>query len=225
MGADTINILEIIYTLKSKWRNIVIVVLIITIIVSLYSFFLISPLYSSNLKVFIGKNSVSDDGYNYEDMTIYQHLAKTYSELIPTEDIIKKAISHTNLDIDSKDIIKGLEVTNDENSQIISLTYKHKEIEYSKIVLDAITEEFIRESRDLSPNASIKIIESSKYPIYPCNLDSIRNIIVGLVTGLFFGITIVLMMEYTSGTFKNKEQIEDAIGLPVIGVIPCNEDQ
>ena len=225
MEERTISIFEIIYTLKSKWEIIAITTLIITIMSSLYSFFLISPIYTSSLKVFIGKNNIDINNYSSEDITLYQNLAKTYTELIPTEDLIKKAIKNSNLVIDSKDVIKGLTVENDKDSQIISLTYINKEVETSKIVLDSVTNEFIIESKELSPNISIKIIEGSKYPLSPDNFNSIRNISIGIVMGLFLGFTIMMIMEYISDTFKNKYQIEEFIGLPVIGVIPCNDDK
>ena len=224
MKESTISIFEIIYTLKSKWRIIAITTLITTIMSSLYSFFFISPIYSSNLKVFIGKNNMDINNYSSEDITLYQNLAKTYTELIPTEDLIKKAIKNSNLIIDSKDVIRGLTIENNKDSQIISLTYINKELETSKIVLDSLTKEFIRESKELSPNINIKIIEGSKYPLYPDNFNSIRNIIIGIVMGIFLGVTIMIIMECISATFNNKDQIEECIGIPVIGIIPCNDD-
>ena len=52
MEEETISISEIIQIIKSKWKIIIIVTLTATIISALYSFFLVTPVYTSSLKVF-----------------------------------------------------------------------------------------------------------------------------------------------------------------------------
>lgn len=220
MEEETISISEIIDIIKSKWKVIIIVTLTATIISAIYSFFLVIPVYTSSLKVFIGKDTMEKKEYSTGDVTLYQNLLKTYSELITTDDLIEKAVDKSHIVILPEAVSGGLSVSESEETQIMSIKYRNTDSILSKDVLDSVTQEFIKESKELIPNGSVKVVESSKYPIYPSNLNSIRNILMGIIGGVFLGITLVIFMEYVSNTFKTKEQVETIIGIPVIGLIP-----
>lgn len=224
MEEEEINISEIIDVLKSKWRVIVIITLMTTIISVFYSFFMIVPIYTSSLKVFIAKSVTSKVDYNAGDIMLYQNLLKTYSELLKNDDLIERAVDNSGLDVSVTQVKSGFSVTEGEDTSIMTITYSCNDIELSKNVLDIVTDEFIIESKEFIPSGSVKIIEKSKYPVYPDNLDSSRNILIGIVAGIFMGITIVLFMEYINNTFKTKERVESTLKIPVIGVIPFNGD-
>lgn len=70
MEEETISISEIIQIIKSKWKIIIIVTLTATIISALYSFFLVTPVYTSSLKVFIGKDTMEKRS-TVQEMLLY----------------------------------------------------------------------------------------------------------------------------------------------------------
>jgi capsular polysaccharide biosynthesis protein len=45
------------------------------------------------------------------------------------------------------------------------------------------------------------------------------NIVIGLVVGLMAGAVIALLLEYFDNTLKTDQEIEQLLGLPVLGVI------
>lgn len=223
MEEEIISISELIDILKAKWRIILITTLLTVIVSVLYSFFLLTPMYSSSLKVFIGKNSIEKKEYSSGDVTLYQNFLKTYSELVKTDDLSEKAIKSSGLNVAPEKVISGLEVKQGEETQIMTISYKSSDIALSKNVLDAVTDEFIKEAKELIPNVNLKVVESSKYPINPYNSNSIRNIFLGVVIGVFIGVVYVFLLEYLNNTFKSKDQIEAKLGIFVIGLIPCEE--
>ena len=125
MEEETISISEIIQIIKSKWKIIIIVTLTATIISALYSFFLVTPVYTSSLKVFIGKDTMEKKEYSTGDVTLYQNLLKTYSELITTDDLIEKAVEKSHLDVLPEAVAGGLSVSQGEETQIMTIKYKN----------------------------------------------------------------------------------------------------
>ena len=93
MEEQVISISEIIDAVKKRWKIIALCTLIATLLSGIFSFFIIAPTYEASTKVFIGKEESSVENYNYNDITMYQKLLKTYSELIKTKDLINRSIT------------------------------------------------------------------------------------------------------------------------------------
>ena len=49
------------------------------------------------------------------------------------------------------------------------------------------------------------------------------NIAIAMLLGLMVGVGLALLLEFMDNTFKDKESLEDIIGVPVLGAIPDQE--
>ncbi|MBN1348671.1 hypothetical protein JXJ21_04615, partial [candidate division KSB1 bacterium] len=65
-----------------------------------------------------------------------------------------------------------------------------------------------------------EIIEHAVKPIKPIKPKKVRLMAMGAMLGLFIGIGIIFLLEYTDDSFKNKEDVEEYLGLIVLGTIP-----
>jgi capsular polysaccharide biosynthesis protein len=217
------DIQDIFRVLKNNWRIMVCITIIVTIVVGAISFFYIKPTYRANTKVFIGKEQVKDVKYDSNDVEMYQKLLKTYAELIKTNDLIENAIGEKNLDIAPSQIMRGLEAVPRTDTQILQISYESNDNILAKEVLVAVVDEFIKESKVLIPSGTIKVIESADIPQYPVSPNKYRNTAIACLVGFMMGIMVALLKEYMNDTFKTKEQIEKAMEVSVIGMIPIED--
>lgn len=224
MNEEGIRIEDIVDMLIKRWKMIFLITLIVTIFSAIISFFIISPKYEASTKLFIGKENnqikFEDQTYNYNDIEMYQKLLKTYAEVIQTNDLVKKAVDVESLGLKSKDILKKLEVNPTVETQILEIKYKNKDRLLARDILDSITTEFIKKSAELIPNGNVKIIESVKIPEDSISPNKIVNIVIAFIIGLMLSIGLSFLLEFIDNTFKNKEEMEKVLGLPVLGVIP-----
>ncbi|MDD5794509.1 YveK family protein [Clostridium sp. HCP1S3_B4] len=225
MNEESIKIQDIVDALKKKWQLIVSITLASTILVTIVSFFLIKPKYEANTKLFIGKESSAstDQNYNSNDVQMYQKLLKTYSVTIATSDLVERAFEDAGIDVDANKALAGLTVTPQTDTQILEISYTSENKEECKDVVQAITDEFIKTSPELITNANVKVIEEVKLPTAPVSPNKKLNIAVGFLLGLAVGVGIALLLAIMDSTFKDKEQLEQVMGLPVLGVIPDTE--
>ena len=49
------------------------------------------------------------------------------------------------------------------------------------------------------------------------------NIAIAFILGMMVGSGIVFLLEYLDNTYKNKEQLEKDLDIPVLGVIPMSD--
>jgi len=217
---EVISLGEILEVLKKRWKIILIITLVSTLLSGLVSFFLISPKYEASTKLFIGKEEGADQGYNQNDVSMYQKLMKTYSEAIKTRDLIGKAIKTTNSNLTENEVLEKLTVVTIADTQVLEIKFKDDDPKEAASMVQAITEEFITTSKALVPNGNIRIIESVKVPEVPVSPNKKMNIGLAFLLGLMVSVGLSFLLEFLDNTYKNKEQLEKELGIPVIGAIP-----
>ncbi|HGH1667392.1 YveK family protein [Clostridium perfringens] len=224
MEENTISLQEIAYTLKKRWKVIVLITIVATLVSAILSFFVIKPQYEASTKLFIGKQeNQENNAYNNSDVMMYQQLMKTYAELVKTSDLVTKAVKSANLDYDQneiKGILNNLTATPSADTQILDLSFKGREPKEVLKVTEAITDEFIAESKNLIPNGNVQVIQKPQLPEYPVSPNKKLNIIISFLLGIMVGVGVVLLLEYLDNTFKSREELEKTLELPIIGTIP-----
>ncbi|MFR1707978.1 MAG: YveK family protein [Clostridium sp.] len=220
MEEEVISFGEILEVIKRRWKMILILTLIATLVSGLVSFFLISSKYEASTKLFIGKEEGADQGYNQNDVSMYQKLMKTYSEAIKTRDLVGKAIKATNSNLTENEILERLTVTTVADTQILQIKVNSEDPKEAANIVQAITKEFISTSKVLVPNGNIRIIEEVKVPENPVSPNKKLNIAIAFLLGLMVSVGLSFLLEFLDNTYKNKEQLEKDLEIPVIGAIP-----
>ena len=223
MEEQVISISEIIDAVKKRWKIIALCTLIATLVSGIFSFFIISPTYEASTKVFIGKEESSVENYNYNDITMYQKLLKTYSELIKTKDLINRSITNSEYELDVEDVLNNVSVTTVADTQMIQIAYKSTSPNIAKNMLENITNEFITTAQELVPNGNVRDLETVELPEEPVAPNKKMNIAIAFILGMMVGLGIVFLLEYLDNTYKNKEQLEKDLDIPVLGVIPMSD--
>ena len=221
---EIIRIEDIVDILLKRWKMIISITLLATLTAAIISFFVIAPKYEASTKVFIGKENTKDQNYNNSDIQMYQQLLKTYAGVITTNDLVERAIDKANLNITSEKVLGGLTVTPSANTQILEIKYISTDKVLSRDLVDAVTTQFIKTSTDLIPNGNVKIIESVKLPENPVSPNKKMNIAIAFLLGIMISVGFAFLLEFMDNTFKTKEQLEQILGLPVIGAIPDDLD-
>ena len=224
MEEQVISISEIFEALKKRWILIVSITLVATLISGILSFFVIKPTYEASTKVFVGKEESSLEGYNTNDIQMYQKLLQTYAETIKTNEVVQAAINNTNADLSIKDVKSSLTVTPIADTQILQIKYKNNDPEVAKSILENITNEFVILSKELVPNGNVRVIEAVQLPEDPVAPNKKMNIAIAFLLGLMVSVVLVFLLEYLDNTFKTKENLERELNIPVLGLIPsCDE--
>lgn len=226
MEEQVISISEIFEALKKRWILIVSITLVATLISGVLSFFVIKPTYETSTKVFIGKEESNQEGYNTNDIQMYQKLLQTYAETIKTNEVVQAAINSTNNTDLTVPAVKGaLTVTPVSDTQILQIKYQNKNPEVAKEVLESITNEFVILAKELVPNGNVRVIEAVQLPENPVAPNKKMNVAIAFLLGLMVSVGLVFLIEYLDNTFKNKENLERELDIPVLGIIPLVNEE
>jgi len=217
---QVIRLDELFEALKKRWLMIISITLIATILSAALSFFVIKPQYEASTKVFIGKDESDSQAYSQNDVLMYQKLMKTYSEAIKTKDLISRGLKGTSLNLEPNEVLNNLTVVTVADTQILQIKYKSKNPQEAKAIIEGVSDEFIKTSKELVPNGNIKVIEAVELPENPVSPNKKMNIAIAFLLGLMVGVGLAFLLEFLDNTFKNKDQLEREFQIPVIGSIP-----
>ena len=119
--------------------------------------------------------------------------------------------------------LSRLTVTPKTDTQILQISYTSGDKQECKDVVDSVTNKFIEISSELISNSNVRVIEKATLPKSPVSPNKKLNIAVAFLLGLMIGAGLAILLEFLDNTFKDKEQIEKVLDLPVLGSIPNSE--
>jgi len=103
----------------------------------------------------------------------------------------------------------------------LQYTILERNVETSRKLYDTLLTKIeatnVDEDMDMS---NIRLIERADLPEAPVKPNKARNILLGMVLGLFAGIGMAFLREYMDQSFRNEEDVRKYLGLPVLSVIP-----
>lgn len=216
---------DIFEVLKSNFRMVIISTLLVTLVSGIITFFFISPKYEASTKVYIGKERFKNISTTYtsEEVNMYQKLIKTYSELVKTKDLVSKSISNVGQDVSVNEALSKVQAISVADTQILEIKYVSDSREESYHMVYGITEEFMKLSKKLYPNGNVHIIQQPIVPERPIGPNKKMNIAIGGLLGMMIGVGLIFLKEFMNNTFSDKGELERALDISCIGIIPKME--
>lgn len=222
---DTIELKEFFFIIRKRKKIIITTTLVCSILSAILSFFVIKPTYEANTTLIVNQN-ISKNTYDItgDDINVTQQLAVTYGEIIKSRDVLDSVIDELKLPIDYSQIKELITVSTIENTQIISINVQHKDPKIARDIANSIPSTFRKTLKRISYASSVEVIDHAVIPIDPIKPNKILNIVIATLLGVMISIFGVFLREHLNIKLKTPEEVEDILGLPVIGVIPFNED-
>nr|NJM03122.1 polysaccharide biosynthesis tyrosine autokinase [Desulfobacula sp.] len=108
----------------------------------------------------------------------------------------------------------------------IQLGMLQRKVDTNRFLYDALVKKM--KERDLTERnqaVNVWIIEKAEFPKIPAKPNKKRNLLLGIVLGLFGGIGLAFFFEYLDNTVKTPEDVEEKYNVPVIGTIDMIKDK
>ncbi|HEL2193063.1 TPA: capsular biosynthesis protein CpsC [Streptococcus suis] len=217
---NTIEI-DILLLLKTIWRKKFFILLMGLLGAGLafaYSSFLVTPQYKSTTRIYVvGQHAEAGAGLTNQDLQAGSYLVKDYKEIILSQDVLTQIATELNLNENLKEKVS---VSIPVDTRIVSIS-----------VRDADPNEAARIANSLRTFAAQKIVEVAKVGDVttleeavpaeePSTPNTKRNIILGLLAGGILATALVLVMEILDDRVKRPQDIEEVMGLTLLGVVP-----
>ncbi|SEI95406.1 YveK family protein [Sharpea azabuensis] len=213
----TIDLMEILKQLKTHIRSIILTTLLIALLAGVITVFVIPKKYESTVRLYLKPDSTTGVS-DYSQVNANNLLVNNYVEMIKGNNITEKAA--TALKIDQDDLSSSLVVTNETNTQVISITSKTTDPALSKRIVDQVTKTFRDEVRENLNVTNITIIDNSKIATSSVSPSLPKNLAIGALAGALLSIAYVIIRMLMDTRIHNKDEAEQYLGIPNLGAVP-----
>lgn len=219
---DLREILQIIY--KRLWF-IILVTLVCIISSGIISFFVLDSIYEASTTLMVSKTR-DDQSSNlqYNDILMNQKLVKTYSEIVKSNRVLEKVIEQLDLDMTTGDLKNKIQVSSVSDTEIIRIAVQDKDPNFATELANSIAVVFMGEIGSIMKMDNVQFIDPAKVPIDPVKPRPLLNIAIAAVLGVMISVFIVFFVEYFDNTVKTVDDVENKLGLPVLGSIPVFDE-
>jgi capsular polysaccharide biosynthesis protein len=218
---ETISLKELFQTLKKRFTLIIIITAIATATSGIVSYFLLTPIYQSSTQILVNQSKSDQQVYNPGELQTNLQLINTYTVIIKSPAILDKVINQEKLDMSAGALNELVTVSSEQNSQVVNITVQNEDPQKAAAIANAVAKTFQTEISKIMNVDNVTILTQAQIgedpsPIKP---KPAFNMAIALVVGLMAGVGVAFLLEYLDNTIKTEQDIENQLGLPVLGAI------
>ncbi len=216
--------LDIMLLLRRIWEKkvlIVLVTLIFTAVSLAVSIFLVTPQYSSTTKVYV-VNQTKDEkkAITTQDVQLGSLLVKDYKEIILSNKVMEEAAEKSGTDLTAKELAKKVSVEAPKDTRIISITVQDKDPQVASDLANTVKEVSADQIKEVTKIEDVTTLEEAKAANSPSSPNIPRNGILATALGFILAVAGVVLFELLDDRVKRAEDIEETMGLVLLGVVP-----
>ncbi|HLR09065.1 MAG TPA: Wzz/FepE/Etk N-terminal domain-containing protein [Bacillota bacterium] len=225
---ETISLQEILVVIRKRLLLIVGLIIGAALIAAIVSFFLITDKYESTAQFIVNqKLSDQEEDFNVNDIRTNVELINTYNVIIKSPAILDNVIDELNLPYKTDKLSEKIDVTSEEESQVVTVTATDPSPEMATKLANTTVEMFQAEVPEIMNGVdNVNILSKAKTeddpkPVSP---KPLLNIAIAIVLGGMIGVGLAFLLEYLDNTIHTENDLEQKVGLPVLGTISHIED-
>mgnify|MGYP000898086986 FL=1 len=216
--------IDVLSLLKTIWKRkfLIILTALLTGILALgYSVFIAKPAYKSTTRIYVvNRQQGENPTLTNQDLQAGSYLVKDYKEIILSQDVLASVISELKLSGSPSDLASKVTVTVPTDTRIVSITVTHADPAETSRIANTLREVAAEKIIAVTKVSDVTTLEEAETPKTPSSPNIRRNTIIGVLAGGILMVLVVVSVEILDDRVKKPEDIEETLGMTLLGVIP-----
>lgn len=214
--------IDVLYLLRKLWSKkffIVFIALVVGTIALLGSVFLIKPKYSSTTRIYVVSRS-SDSSLTNQDLQAGSYLVNDYKEVITSNEVLSSVISQENLSLSTNELSDMITVEVPTDTRVISISVEDTDAQEAADIANTIREVAAEKIKSVTKVDDVTTLEAAEVASKPSSPNVKRNTLLGALVGGFLAIVSILVLEVLDDRVRRPEDVEEVLGMTLLGVVP-----
>lgn len=216
--------IDVFHLFKILWKRKILVALVAIVAGALafaYSAFIVKPEFTSTTRIYVvNRNQGDKPGLTNQDLQAGSYLVKDYREIILSQDVLEKVVSDLKLDLTPKGLANKIKVKVPVDTRIVSISVNDRVPEEASRIANSLREVAAQKIISITRVSDVTTLEEARPAISPSSPNIKRNTLIGFFVGLIAISVTVLLLELVDTRVKRPEDIEDALQMTLLGVVP-----
>lgn len=217
-----IDLSQLFHQIKKNIRLIIISMLLVAVIAFVFTTFFIDKKYASQARIYITPKVTEEGTVDYSSLTSGNLMVNNYMSILKGENLLRNVSEAIGTDFSI--VNSSLSVSNDANTQIITIKSTTDDPELSKAIVDQTVSSFQSDMQELLNIQNLVVIDSAKVNSSPVSPNVKMNTLMGALIGAMLSGGYVFIMFILDKRLRNKKEAEEYLGIPVLAEIPWYED-
>ena len=195
-----IDLWELISALKKRALIILAACLLGGVVAGVYTKLCITPMYTATSSMLVTTQETTLT--SIADLQLGSALTGDYSILATSRSVLEEVIEDLGLNMNHHQLRGSITITNPEGTHIMEVTARSSDPETAKKIADTMAE----------------------VPSSPVSPSMNKNVMMGALAGFALAAAIVILFAIMNDSIKTEDDIERALGIPTLAVIPDRKD-
>ena len=216
--------IDVFATLKVLWKrkfSIILVALVFAIAAFGYSAFLAKKEYQSTSRIYVvSRQNQDNNALTDSDLQAGAYLVKDYREIILSQNVLSQAIEELKLDMTPAELSKKINVSVPTDTRILSITAKDGDPKEAARIANGLRNVAAEKITSVTKVSDVTTLDEAEVPQSPSSPNIKRNVLLGFVAGAGLMVVLLVVVEVLDDRVKKPEDVEELMGLPLLGVVP-----
>lgn len=214
------TLLELLRLLKKRMMLVVALPVVCALAMGLFSFLIMPNTYTASTSLYVLAKTENVNGNNnmYSDLNASQLLTNDVATLVESDRVLNdtaKDLGMQNLDG------FGITVASETTTRVITLSVTGEDADAAATVANKLVENASSIAREVMNIQGVNVIDKAVAPTEPSGPNRPMYVTVALMLGLFVAVSIVVLSDMLNTKVRRAEEVEELLGVPVIGRIPA----
>ena len=216
--------IDVLSLIKTVWKRkflIILTALVLAVLALGYSLFIAKPSYQSTTRIYVvNRQQAENSALTNQDLQAGSYLVKDYKEIILSQDVLSTVISELSLSGTTADLSSAISVSVPTDTRIVSITVRNGDPNQASRIANTLREVAAAKIIAVTKVSDVTTLEEAEVPKSPSSPNIRRNVVLGFFAGAIVMTHIVLFVEVIDDRVKSPEDIEEVMGLSLLGVVP-----
>ena len=216
--------LDVVSLFKTLWRrkfSILSTALIFALAALGYSTFVAKKTYQSTSRIYVvSRQNQENNALTNQDLQAGSYLVKDYREIILSQNVLSQAIEELKLDMTPGELSKKISVAVPTDTRILSITASDADPKEAARIANGLKDVAAEKIIAVTKVSDVTTLDEAVVPQNPSSPNIKRNVLLGFVVGGVFISALVILSEVLDDRVKKPEDVEEVMGVTLIGVIP-----
>ncbi|HCY8160745.1 TPA: capsule biosynthesis protein CapA [Staphylococcus aureus] len=215
---EKFDLVKLLNILKKNIKLLLILPAICLVVSTTLTFFVMPDKYTASTQILVNMKKSSSD-LAFQNVQSSLQSVNTYTEIIKSPRILDKVSREFDGQYSTAELNSFLKVTNQTNSQIITVSVTTGNKSESDKIVNRISKVFAHDMPKIMSVDNVTILSSAHDNAVKVSPIVSVNLVISIIVGIVLAILIIFLKELLDKRIKTEEDVESQLGLPILGSI------
>ncbi|AZH11191.1 TPA: capsule biosynthesis protein CapA [Staphylococcus aureus] len=215
---EKFDLVKLLNILKKNIKLLLILPAICLVVSAVLTFFVMPDKYTASTQILVNMKKSSSD-LAFQNVQSSLQSVNTYTEIIKSPRILDKVSREFDGQYSTAELNSFLKVTNQTNSQIITVSVTTGNKSESDKIVNRISKVFAHDMPKIMSVDNVTILSSAHDNAVKVSPIVSVNLVISIIVGIVLAILIIFLKELLDKRIKTEEDVESQLGLPILGSI------